>query len=196
MSDRRPRLIPKRKTHQENRLNTCVLCFRRKSKTSNSLTFRKVTPHLAGLIRQHTHHVGYDLECLSHPAALCSTDFNELMKVRKAAEKGGMVRGKDPRIRWSKLDLTTIVVPEAGVGGDACSCPLCHLGQFNAVGKPGKKSALKEPVLNPTGGRLEVEIQPFVSKPKKKVIKLLLLTLLLIVPFCSISCSFSCPLTC
>ena len=109
----------RRLTHEENRSNTCVLCFRRRKRKGavKSLGFRPVTPLVAGLIRSHTHHIQYDLENPAHPAALCNSDYGDLMKVKNAAEQRTPVRGKDPRERWSKLDLVGLVLPGPGVGG-------------------------------------------------------------------------------
>ena len=160
-------------SHEQNRKNTCALCWRKRGRPgSKSLTFRKVTPLLAQVIRDHTHHTTFDRDCITHPSGLCMTDFKGLMAVRKAEEEGQRLRGKDPRVAWRLRDLTDLTFPEAEVGGEDCACPMCHLGQYNPVGKVGTREVKEKPVMNPEGGELEAENQPRVIplvKPQKRV---------------------------
>ena len=128
-----------------------------------------MTPYIAQVIRDNTHHVQYDLECPAHPAALCGSDYSGLMKVKQASDQRVQVQGKSPLIKWSKLDLGGFVVPESGVGVGDCSCPMCRLGQFNPVGKTGRKCTLKEAVMSQTGDNLELQTEPVQTKVRKKV---------------------------
>ena len=158
-----------RLTHQENRLNTCVLCWRRGGrKGSKAITVRPVTARLANTLRAHTHHSSFDLECSSHPAGICLTDLKRLLGIKKVEDGGGVVdMGKDPRKEWVKLKLADIQVPDLEASWDECQCPICHLGHYNPIAKVGSKRI--EAVLNPTGGHLNIELEPKVDKKKMKV---------------------------
>ena len=152
-----------RLTHEENRLNTCVLCWRRGGrKGSKAVAVRPVTAKLAATLRRVTHHTTYNLECPSHPGGICTTDLKKLLNVAKSGEH----RGSDPRVEWRKLQLADIEVPDPDITWDECSCPMCHLGHYNPVaGRIGRKKFVA--VLDPAGGLLEVERLPR-AKPKKK----------------------------
>ena len=131
-----------RLTHEQNRLQTCVLCWRRGGrKGSKAVGVRPVTTKLAATLRRVTHHTTYDLECPSHPGGICTTDYKQLLNLEKLAEgRGTEYRGKDPRTEWRKLKLSDIVVPDPDLSSDECSCPMCHLGYYNPVaGGIGRK---------------------------------------------------------
>jgi hypothetical protein len=111
-----------RLTHEENRLQTCVLCWRRGGrKGSKAVAVRPVTVKLAATLRRVTHHTAYNLECPSHPGGICTTDLKKLLNVAKSGEH----RGSDPRVEWRKLKLGDIEVPDPDITWDECSCPIC-----------------------------------------------------------------------
>ena len=158
-----------RLTHEENRLQTCVLCWRRGGrKGSKAVAVRPVTAKLAATLRRVTHHTSYDLECPSHPGGICTTDYKQLLNLEKLVEGRGMeYRGKDPRTEWRKLKLSDIVVPDPNLSWDECSCPMCHLGHYNPVaGRIGRKKFMA--TLDPAG-LPDVEVKHTVENKRKKV---------------------------
>ena len=76
-----------RLTHRQNRLQTCVLCWRQGGrKGSKAIAIRPVTSKLAATLRALTHHKDYSEECTSHPAGICNTDLKKLLDLQKVAE--------------------------------------------------------------------------------------------------------------
>ena len=166
---RRPRHGHSRLTHQQNRLQTCVLCWRRGGrKGSKAVTVRPISSKLAATLRALTHHKDYSEECASHPAGICTTDLKKLLDLQKVAEgRSEVYVGRDPRHEWAKMKLAEIAVPDPDTVWDECECPLCYLGHYNPVGKVGKKKV--KVVLNPHGGLLDVEFRLKTEKKRKKV---------------------------
>ena len=168
----RPRRTGKehyRLTHQQNRLQTCVLCWRRGGrKGSKAVAVRPVTSKLAAALRSHTHHKDYSEACASHPAGICTTDLKKLLDLQKVAEgRSGAYVGRDPRHEWAKLKLVDLAVPDPDTAWDECECPMCYLGHFNPVGKAGNTRV--KAVLNPAGGPMDIEYELKVEKKKNKV---------------------------
>ena len=128
-----------RLTHRQNRLQTCVLCWRQGGrKGSKAIAIRPVTSKLAATLRALTHHKDYSEECTSHPAGICNTDLKKLLDLQKVAEgRSEAFVGRDPRHEWAKLKLVDMAVPDPDTSWDECECPMCHLGHFNPVGKAG-----------------------------------------------------------
>jgi len=151
-----------KQTHTENRNKICVLCWRK----APEIKVRLITSKVAVMIREHTHHHFYNVDNQLFPAGICLTDLSKLHRIAN-----NTLRGTDPREEWSYKLLSDIAYPEDGVGGENCSCPMCHLGSYNPVGKAGHRAIREKPVMNPEGGKLEAEKQPVVSV-KKKVLPL------------------------
>ena len=158
-----------RLTHHQNRLQTCVLCWRQGGrKGSKAVTVRPVSSKLAAALRALTHHKDYSEECGSHPAGICTTDLKKLLDLQKVAEgRSEAYVGRDPRHEWAKLKLVDMAVPDPNTSWDECECPMCHLGHFNPVGKAGNTRV--KAVLNPAGGLLDIEYELKVEKKKNKV---------------------------
>ena len=68
------------------------------------------------------------------------------------------------RRTWgSTFQLEMVKVPRVTDNSTSYHCPLCRCAKFSPIGVEGKKIVCR-PVVNPTGEKMECEIQPPVEK--------------------------------
>ena len=152
---RRPGHPKSAMTHSEARGATCTLCWEKSDMI--------VSDSLAATIREFSHHAAYDLDNLSHPSGICKSCKRMLYMVKA----GSLGRRPDPRLKWKKKILSTIVIPDSTASNQECvlsGCPICSLARFNPVGKTGPKYVVNHPVMDPVSLVMEAEVQPTVEQ--------------------------------
>ena len=152
---RRPGHLKRSMTHSEARGATCILCWEKSDLI--------VSAKLAAVIKEFSHHSVYDLDNLSHPSGICNACKRYLYMVKA----GSVGRRTDPRIKWKKKVLSTIVIPDTAAPTEECvlsGCPICSLARFNPVGKTGPKCVVNHPVMDPVTLVMEAEVQPTVEQ--------------------------------
>ena len=145
--------MPKAKTHAECRSDCCAGCGRGRR---GRVKYQNVTTALEKLLVRYAH-PAYDRTVQSYPAGICDYCRRELYFCKKAEENNEEIK---PRKEWSNFQLEEVKVPQVSSSVSECPCPLCRCSKFNPIGVQGSKEIVNKPEVNPSGGKIDCEIQP------------------------------------
>ena len=145
--------MPKQKTHADCRSDCCAGCGRG---TKGRQKFQVVTAAMEKLLVKYAHPV-YDRTVQSYPVGVCEYCRRQLFHCKKADENNEAFK---PREEWASFHLEIVKVPRVSDSTAECPCPLCRCAKFNPIGVEGANEVVWRPVVNPSGGQMDCEIQP------------------------------------